>query len=70
MYVCNTPSDGVKNSMTHDVPACLPVDQAGSTLYSQDVCIAITDGADLYRYEAYLLLRIGCLILFHCIPTV
>jgi len=47
MYLCNTPLDGVKNSMTHDVPACLTVDQAGSTLYSQDVCIAIIDGADL-----------------------
>ena len=70
MYVCNTPSDGVKNSMTHDVPACRTADQAGSTLYRQDVCIAITDGADLYRYEAYMLLKIGCLILFHCISTV
>ena len=49
--------------MTHDVPACLPVDQAGSTLYSQDVCIAITDGADLYRYEAYMLLRIDVMLL-------
>ena len=56
--------------MTHDVPACLPVDQAGSTLYSQDVCIAITDGADLYRYEAYLLLRIGCLILLDAFKTI
>jgi len=57
MYACNTPSDGVKNSMTHDVPACLPVDQAVSTLYSQDVCIAITDGADLYRLSLFMLCK-------------
>lgn len=33
----------------------MPVDQAGSALYSQDVYIAIADGADLHRCDTCML---------------